>query len=224
MNGPNKKKVESLSEWLEIATKGLVPAAKERIAQEIETHFSEAVETHLKHGEQESVAKIKAVVELGDPKVAGKRFRKKHLTEKEAKKLSLAQKRAGSIKSLFFFCFVSVFYYFFLVIVTDSFAKRPKLDLFFFVLALFLAGIVLPTITFLIMRRRQLWRNICALPLMQSIECAAFSLAFALTMTTFVRFLCLISMFWAMGGFSWLQIWDKVRKTGDDESGAPRPV
>src|SRR5260221_4530169 len=81
------RKLESLSKWLEIATKGLATAGKQRITQEIEAHFADAVEARVSQGKPEGVAKANALAELGDPTAAGKRFRKKHFTEKEAKPL-----------------------------------------------------------------------------------------------------------------------------------------
>ncbi|HEX3719213.1 MAG TPA: permease prefix domain 1-containing protein [Verrucomicrobiae bacterium] len=71
--------------WLEIATNGLEAAAKQRIAQEIEAHFAEAISDHLRAGESEPSAQEMALKELGDPQVAARNFQKSHLTESDGK-------------------------------------------------------------------------------------------------------------------------------------------
>src|SRR6266851_419539 len=100
MNWLKKNEVDNLWDWLEIATKGLLPADKRRITQEIETHCAEAMKAHLDQGESGQVAEAMAVAELGDPKAAGKSLRKKHLTEKDVKRLDWTKKDAGSFPSL----------------------------------------------------------------------------------------------------------------------------
>src|SRR6266404_2508067 len=84
-------KLENLSDWLAIATKGLAQAGKQRITQEIEAHFADAVEARVSQGKPEQVAKANALAELGNPTTAGKRFRKKHFTEKELALLARTQ-------------------------------------------------------------------------------------------------------------------------------------
>src|SRR5882724_12459074 len=148
MNRPDRNKAESLSDWLKIATRYLTPAGKQRIAEEIEAHYAEAVDTHLKLGEPDQVAKANALAELGDPMVAGEKFRRKHLTEEEAKRLSQAQKRARSFRFLLLIYCIIAFYFWFVIAVTDTFAKRPILDLFIFIVTYVLRGIVSPTIAF----------------------------------------------------------------------------
>jgi hypothetical protein len=91
-----------LAEWLEIATKGIAVSGKERITREIEVHYAEAVESHIAKGEPEPVAQANALGDLGDPMVAGKSFRKKHLTEKEATVVQRLQNESGSVRWLLF--------------------------------------------------------------------------------------------------------------------------
>jgi hypothetical protein len=79
------ERCEHIAEWLMIATKDLCEQAKTRIAFEIQTHYGEAVDAHLAKGESLEGAQVLALEELGDPKAAMKRFRRKHLTEKENK-------------------------------------------------------------------------------------------------------------------------------------------
>jgi hypothetical protein len=223
MNGPNKKKVESLSEWLEIATKDLVPAAKERIAQEIETHFADAVETHLKLGEQELVARFKAVAELGDAGVAGKRFRRKHLTEKEAKRLARAQKDVGRFPWLVFTYLMFAFFCYLVLPAADSFPKWSKLHLFLFIAGSVLFGAILPTIAFLIVRGHWFRRRVSSFALVQSLGCGEIAFVIALMATTRSNFLTFAAIC-ILKQLSWLRIWNKVRKTRDDESGVPKPA
>src|SRR5579862_2220503 len=93
---------QNLSDWLRIATWRLADSAKERIRPEIEAHYAQSVEAHRENGLSESAAHAAALTELGDPETAGKRFRKRHLTESEAEKLKKWDKRARRIWNLLF--------------------------------------------------------------------------------------------------------------------------
>jgi len=70
----------SLPEWLGMATWGLLPSAQDRVRPEIKAHYAEAVQFHLNNGLSESAAQTAALAELGSPKAASRRFRRKHLT------------------------------------------------------------------------------------------------------------------------------------------------
>jgi hypothetical protein len=70
--------------WLKTATQDLCDAAKERIALEIATHFNDAVALHLAQGLSPTEAQIAAWSDLGSAEIAAKRFRKKHLTKRQA--------------------------------------------------------------------------------------------------------------------------------------------
>jgi hypothetical protein len=74
-----------LTEWLRIATADLEKPAKQRIAQEIEVHYADAIRYHSAAGKFESDARIAALEELGDPHVAANRFQKTYLTASEAR-------------------------------------------------------------------------------------------------------------------------------------------
>jgi hypothetical protein len=87
--------VQSLCEWLQIATDGLSTLAKERIWLEIEAHFTEGVEGHQTAGCTEDEARFAALAELGDAHAAAKRFRRRHLTENEAKRAEQIRKNSG---------------------------------------------------------------------------------------------------------------------------------
>jgi len=96
MNIFQKPKVQTLAEWLEIATKKLESAAKERIRTEIEVHYAEAVESHLADGLAESAARAAALSDLGDARIAARRFRRQHLTEGDVKMLQNLEKQVRS--------------------------------------------------------------------------------------------------------------------------------
>lgn len=96
-----KPKVLTLEDWLEIATRKLAEPAKERIRAEIEAHYAEAVEAHREDGLSETDAQAAALAELGNPRAAGRRFRKSHLTEREAEWLKKFDEQAGKLNELF---------------------------------------------------------------------------------------------------------------------------
>jgi hypothetical protein len=84
---PESGGVRSIAEWLETATRKLTAPAKERIRLELEAHYADGMESHLANGCPEAEAQAAALAELGDPAAAAKRFRREHLTEKEAKRV-----------------------------------------------------------------------------------------------------------------------------------------
>src|ERR1700722_9351116 len=104
MNGAETPSVQSLAEWLEIATAKLSSPAQERIRTEIEAHFTESVECHQVAGFSDVEARLEAVAELGDPRIAAKRFRKRHLTEKEEKRLRQISKYSRGLVWLLLSC------------------------------------------------------------------------------------------------------------------------
>jgi len=113
MSVPETSRVQRLAEWLEIATAKLTTPAQERIRTEIEAHFAESVESHQMAGFSEAEASLAAVAELGDPHAAAKRFRKRHLTEKEAQRIGAMPKYLGRPGSLVMFYITDAFLYFF---------------------------------------------------------------------------------------------------------------
>lgn len=83
--------------WVQIAADQLSSPAKERVQLEIQSHFDEAVESHQSEGASEAESQARALEDLGDPKAAGKRFRKSHLTESEANYLGGLLKFHGDL-------------------------------------------------------------------------------------------------------------------------------
>lgn len=100
MSSFQKRPVQTLPEWLEIATRKLTDASKERIRVEIQAHYAESVEAHRENGLSESDAQTAALAELGDARAAARRFRKQHLTERENERLKYSEKSARSITML----------------------------------------------------------------------------------------------------------------------------
>jgi hypothetical protein len=81
-----------LTEWIDIATCGLIAPARDRIREEVEAHFADAVEARMAGGLSVENAEVVAVHELGDARTAAWRFRKNHLTEADLKRLAWIQK------------------------------------------------------------------------------------------------------------------------------------
>jgi len=101
---PAQHPAQTLSEWLDIATRGLVPSAQARIRAEIESHYAEAVAVQLKNGLNEPAAQAAAVSELGNAHAAARRFRRKHLTEKNIEQIAQWMRYARSKTLLAFWC------------------------------------------------------------------------------------------------------------------------
>jgi hypothetical protein len=83
-----------LAGWLEIATADLEASAKQRITQEIEAHYGEALKSHVEAGEHEYSAQDSALADLGDPRVAATNFKKTYLTGSEAEWLQAWERSA----------------------------------------------------------------------------------------------------------------------------------
>jgi hypothetical protein len=94
-------KTRGLEGWLALAIDKLEEPARQRIANEIEAHYAEAVSAHTAAGEPEVSAQAAALAELGDPQTAALNFQKSHLTETEAK--SMQQQERTAAKPLFSF-------------------------------------------------------------------------------------------------------------------------
>lgn len=146
-----KPRVLTLPEWLEIATRKLSQPAKDRIRLEIEAHYAEAVEAHRENGLSESAAQTSALAELGDAKDAGKRFRKQHITEREAQTLKTADKTSRKISLLLLSYFMfGAFTFDQLSLPRNSLTHYRYLPLYLSLELLIL--VALPTICFLVAR------------------------------------------------------------------------
>jgi hypothetical protein len=139
----------TLSEWLEIATAKLTAPAKQRISAEIEAHIGDAVENHIAKGLPEADAQATALAELGSATSAATRFRRRHLTEGEAKRVEQTLKYSGSLLWLVLlyaaFPFICAFF-------LRAAERHHAPSIFPSITALIF--VVLPTIEFLAARRK----------------------------------------------------------------------
>lgn len=85
-----------LEDWLEIATRGLCPDARERIAEEIASHYEDALHGARGDGLAEHAAIASAVGLLGSPRRARRDLKREHLTKREGKALHRIIKRRNS--------------------------------------------------------------------------------------------------------------------------------
>jgi len=152
MNLFKKRQPQNLAEWLEIATKRLAAPAKERIRTEIEAHHAEAVEEHLARGLSESAAQVAALVELGDARVVGRHFRKRHLTEREAVWLEAMLKAARSV-------FMLVMGYLMFASFYEVSHRAPAPQRLALIFLDFVILVILPTISFALARCNRNNRN-----------------------------------------------------------------
>lgn len=80
-----RKRTRTLEGWLAATTHGLCDGARERIAEEIASHYDEALTEARAEKLDERAATAKAVRSLGNPRRARRRLRREHLTVKESK-------------------------------------------------------------------------------------------------------------------------------------------
>jgi hypothetical protein len=206
----NNFKPASLSEWLEIATKGIAAAGKERITREIEAHFAEAVEAHIAQGEPEPVAQAKAVIALGDATVAAKRFRRNHFTEEEVKSLEKMRKDAAKLRNFLLNVLYPLSFYSSCRLIFGD----PKHDLYF--IGLLSAAVALPGLSFVIANRPATKAKVSWLLLVEITTNVAFAA---------IAFPCIggnsqdfSSAYWGIGAallpitFRRLHLWNKARK------------
>jgi hypothetical protein len=76
----------ALETWIEAATRGFSPPAKERISLEIAQHYFDSVAAQMAEGVFEPAAHFRARVDLGDARKARRRFRRHHLTESDVER------------------------------------------------------------------------------------------------------------------------------------------
>jgi len=87
MEDPVSGLADELDRWLDVATEGLVLAAKDRIRAEIESHYADTVNRLLSEGKSSPEAGSEAIARLGEPGIAATAFRARHLTEARARML-----------------------------------------------------------------------------------------------------------------------------------------
>jgi hypothetical protein len=146
VNEPETSRVQSLCEWLQIATDKLSTPAKERIRVEIEAHFAESRENHQANGFSEDEARVASLAELGDPYAAGKHFRRRYLTQNEAWRVGeIAKPTSGRVLLI-----VEAFFYF--SVLHDL--KRDHASLIFLASAIFVGAVLERSGVFVARRER----------------------------------------------------------------------
>jgi hypothetical protein len=201
---------KELAEWLEIATKGIAAAGKERIAREIEVHYAEAVEAHMSQGEMETVAQAKAIIALGDATVAAKRFRKNHFTEEEVQSLAKMRKDAAKPRNFLLNLFLPLGFYASCRLIFGD----PKHDLYF--IGLMCSAVALPGLSFVIANRPATKAKVSGLLLAE----IATNVAFAAIAFSWIggNSQDLSGAYWGVGAallpitFRRLHLWNKARK------------
>jgi len=200
--------------WLETATAGLVIPAKQRIRTEIEAHYREAVAAHVARGLSEPSAKNAALVELGEPRAAARRFRRSHLTTKnvEAANIALRFTRPWGLPLAYLLFFGSQFVH------RDVFREEERHYLSSATLFAIecLAFIVVPTICFAMARRRDARPNIRLLVLMPTISVYIWtgSMWFTIYGLSF-SFWLIISMCMGPAFVGTFLLWRKLREAAD---------
>ena len=211
---------QQLRDWLRTATAGLVAPAKQRIRTEIEAHYREAVAAHLGDGLLERRAKAAAVTELGDAEAAAKRFRRSHLTTKEAKYVhrALTWTRPWGLPLAYLLFFGSQFLH------RDVFQEEGSHYLASTTLFAieFSTLIVVPTVCFAMAKWRHARRGIRLLVLMPTISVYIWmvSLWFTIYGLSF-SFWLVTSMGVGPGLFLELRLWRKLRAVADVWSEIP---
>jgi hypothetical protein len=142
-----KPNVQNISEWLETATRKIAPPAQQRLRLEIEAHYAESVATHLLAGLSEEKANGAALAELGDVRQAARRFKRQHLTVRQATNLDAWDKHSKSLFQLG--CCYLVFFSFGIVRARTSSIVAAWIPL------QFLFMVVFPTIAFCFSRRKE---------------------------------------------------------------------
>lgn len=66
--------------WFENATKNIAKAERSKFRNELEAHVFDAINAHQQTGIAMLEAEEKALLELGDPKVAARGFEREYLT------------------------------------------------------------------------------------------------------------------------------------------------
>ena len=80
--------MQTLEQWLEVATRGLCDSAAARVRAEIGEHYLSAIESASRDGVDPLDAERRALAALGEAKAANRQYRRVLLTESEARTLS----------------------------------------------------------------------------------------------------------------------------------------
>jgi hypothetical protein len=75
--------------WFEIASKNIAKSELSQLRNELENHVFDAIHFHQQTGISMLEAEQKAVLELGDPKIAARGFARTYLTTEQARRVGL---------------------------------------------------------------------------------------------------------------------------------------
>jgi hypothetical protein len=79
----------NFNDWFVISTKNLAQSERPQLRNELEFHVLEAITAHQQIGISRFEAEEKAMLDLGDPKIAARAFSYSHFTTMEARRLGL---------------------------------------------------------------------------------------------------------------------------------------
>jgi hypothetical protein len=167
-----------LTIWLKRASDGLTAPVKERIRSEIESHYAEAVDSHMTNGLSEAEARRAALAELGDVNDAARRFRRLHLTEKEieAAKQMLIFLRSRSRLLIFYLLFAMLSMVFWWL---QHNGESNRLSLILCYIALSLVIVFDTTVYFVVFNRKQAAPNMRVILRMQLLSLVSSTSFFA---------------------------------------------
>jgi hypothetical protein len=213
-------KPSDLAQWLETATEGIASSGKERIRREIEAHYAEAVEAHLAKGEAEPVAQANALGELGNARTAGRRFRRRHLTEREERRLLWFQYFAASG------VWLAVLLFFSSGLMALILVDRPRHTLIYCVLNLLL-GFAFPCFAFWKMKQPESKLNLYSAAALELSYLALITISYVLLagFSPFGYMWSIYLLMWIPRLFLSFQTWKKLRKNENAAFGdTPRAV
>ncbi|MBI5092058.1 MAG: hypothetical protein HZB26_06385 [Candidatus Hydrogenedentes bacterium] len=88
-----------LYQWLDAATRGLCRDARERVAQEIRAHFSDAFNSAFERGLTRADAYVNALKGLGSARAARRAYRRAYLTMNDERRLGVLSRSKKHFRS-----------------------------------------------------------------------------------------------------------------------------
>jgi hypothetical protein len=81
--------IMNFQDWFALATKNIAKSELPQLRNELEAHVVDAINVHQQTGITTLEAEQKAMLELGDPKIAARGFARTYLTAEEARRVGL---------------------------------------------------------------------------------------------------------------------------------------